>query len=324
MGHTINPISNRLNISIFWKSKWCTYTNYNYKYLVLTDLVFFKFLFFLERSFIIKKLRMIIQGWSLYYHNNRFFFFFKYRQVAFFFRDRNRLKHFKIRQKFSQFQRQKYKNKIRNSFFKRFIRDQQRYIRINPVNLSYFFKFKLIKVKCFQIVKCIKKKFKEKFKERLLKRQIYKKRKKEETIQKRKKYMRSQKVNILTEINKKIKEHRNFLKQEKKNILKEKKMLEEKKKQLEKKNKKKRKLINKKKELKKVKRNLKEKIKLLKFVEFCIKNLRSRQQKKIFFKNAIRSRMREIIRRKIHLIDKRIKKKKIGLYLRPDFIFFTN
>ena len=43
MGLTVNPISNRLNISIFWKSKWCTYSNYNYKYLVLSDLIFLLF-----------------------------------------------------------------------------------------------------------------------------------------------------------------------------------------------------------------------------------------------------------------------------------------
>lgn len=79
MGLTVNPISNRLNISIFWKSKWCTYSNYNYKYLVLSDLIFFKFLSILEKSIILKKLSFIIEGWYILYHNAKFFFFFKYR-----------------------------------------------------------------------------------------------------------------------------------------------------------------------------------------------------------------------------------------------------
>jgi len=46
MGHTVNPVSNRLRINAFWKSVWCTYTTFNYKYLLLGDLSFINLFYF--------------------------------------------------------------------------------------------------------------------------------------------------------------------------------------------------------------------------------------------------------------------------------------
>ena len=38
MGHLLNPISNKLGHSFFWKNLWCLYTSYNYGLFVLIDI----------------------------------------------------------------------------------------------------------------------------------------------------------------------------------------------------------------------------------------------------------------------------------------------
>ena len=68
MGHTINPISNRLKINQYWKSNWCSYTNYNYKYLLFADFYFFKFVFFL---FLVLQFALLLITYHIY--NQPFF-----------------------------------------------------------------------------------------------------------------------------------------------------------------------------------------------------------------------------------------------------------
>ena len=167
MGHTVNPISNRLGVSIFWKSKWCTYTDYNYKYLVLTDLVFYKFLFLLERSFLIKRLRIIIESWSLYYHNTRFFFHFKYRSIHYIKRKPHRQRRLRLRRKHSRFQRKLWLRKRIRKFFRR-LKKRQKFL--------------------FRVVKRLK--FKRLFYKRMIRFRIkkyrYNKKKKKKTLKKKK------------------------------------------------------------------------------------------------------------------------------------------
>ena len=78
MGHTINPISNRLKINQYWKSNWCSYTNYNYKYLLFADFYFFKFVSWFISMKTFDKLNMVLSFWSLTYSNNIFFFSFHF------------------------------------------------------------------------------------------------------------------------------------------------------------------------------------------------------------------------------------------------------
>ena len=40
MGHILNPIIKRLNITKFWIINWVSYTDKNYYYLVNNDLLF--------------------------------------------------------------------------------------------------------------------------------------------------------------------------------------------------------------------------------------------------------------------------------------------
>ena len=78
MGHTVNPVSNRLRINFFWKSIWCTYTNFNYKYLLLGDLKFYQFILLLMKSPFFKKSFIVLADWSLLYHNTRCILFINY------------------------------------------------------------------------------------------------------------------------------------------------------------------------------------------------------------------------------------------------------
>jgi len=71
MGHTVNPISNRLRINLFWNSSWCSYNNINYKYLLLADLKFYKFVCFLARRKILIKLGIVLGNWILLCHNSK-------------------------------------------------------------------------------------------------------------------------------------------------------------------------------------------------------------------------------------------------------------
>ena len=76
MGHTVNPVSNRLRINFFWKSIWCTYTNFNYKYLLFADFYFFKFVSWFINMKTFDKLNMVLSFWSITYSNHTFFFLF--------------------------------------------------------------------------------------------------------------------------------------------------------------------------------------------------------------------------------------------------------
>jgi hypothetical protein len=78
MGHTINPISNRLKINQYWKSNWCSYTNYNYKYLLFADFYFLKFISWFINMKTFDKLNIVLSFWSIAYTNNSFFFSFHF------------------------------------------------------------------------------------------------------------------------------------------------------------------------------------------------------------------------------------------------------
>jgi len=78
MGHTINPVSNRLRINSFWKSIWCSYTMINYKYLILADLKFYQLILFLMKSSFFKKSFVVFANWSLLYHNSKCTLFINY------------------------------------------------------------------------------------------------------------------------------------------------------------------------------------------------------------------------------------------------------
>lgn len=71
MGHTINPISNRLRINTFWKSIWCSYTKINYRYLVLNDLNIYNFINWFIKTKFFKQAVFTIANWSLLFNDNK-------------------------------------------------------------------------------------------------------------------------------------------------------------------------------------------------------------------------------------------------------------
>jgi len=54
MGFVTNPLVSKLGQSVYWKAIWCSYTNSNHKYLILTDLFVYRFIYniFVSRKFI--------------------------------------------------------------------------------------------------------------------------------------------------------------------------------------------------------------------------------------------------------------------------------
>lgn len=109
MGHTINPVSNRLKINIFWKSVWSSYTMYNYKYLVLSDLKSYKLISNLMKSKFLKKSFVVLAEWSLLFNNKCFIVFINYFSLVGRFFNKIKRK-FLLLKKFKRYTRFKFRN----------------------------------------------------------------------------------------------------------------------------------------------------------------------------------------------------------------------
>lgn len=73
MGHTINPISQRLSLSFYWNSNWSILNKFNYINLFKKDYILFKYLDWLIKKKFFESCNFIISHYKIYRINNKIY-----------------------------------------------------------------------------------------------------------------------------------------------------------------------------------------------------------------------------------------------------------